>query len=368
MPGRCPARRARSPTTKTVPTHINITAAPADGAAVSPSGQLGSISVPAVLTNAQARALELMVALGNLFYEGRGAATCAVRPRLFPLLVGPTGAGKTWLVRQAAEKLRVKPLHLTFGSWLPLGNRHERPTQFTIIDALLRSERVALHLDELDKVGAAATSDWARCVFNDLWNVLDHQLEAGLFFSSEGSGRSCRGASEAGRELSETYGAFGFLRPCHVATIEQFACFVAERARNGLWIVGLGTWQHLFEENGDARRIGFGANRDRAVPAADADAAIVVRIRRHGHIPRELLARFSTELLVLNYPTPAELAMLLESLGINALARAADTTVSADDLDLDVAGMRVLESLVTRLLLRRQALQSREVCRTDIAP
>ena len=123
----------------------------------------------------------------------------------------------------------------------------------------------------------------------------------------------------------------------------------------------------MFENNGHDRRIGFNANRG-AVPAADADAAIVDRIRRAGHIPRELLARFSTELLVLNYPTAAELTVLLESLGINALARAADTTVSADDLDLGVAGMRTLESVVTRLLLRQQALQSRKTLPPEIAP
>jgi hypothetical protein len=351
---------------KTVSTNFDISAALAGTATVLPSEHPGAISPSAVLTNAQAHALETMVALGNLFFNGQSISTCASKPRLFPLIVGPTGAGKSWLVRQAAEKLHVKPLHLTFGSWLPLGNRHDRPTQFTIIDALLRTERVALHLDELDKVGAAATSDWARSIFNDLWNVLDHQLEAGLFFSSEGPGRSCRYASEPGRELIETYGAFGLLRPDHTATAENFGRFVAERARSGLWIVGSGTWQSVFEENDEARRIGFSANREQAVPAANA--AIAERIRRAGYIPRELLARFSTELLVLNYPTAAELALLLESLGINALARAAETTVSADDLDLGVAGMRTLESVVTRLLLRRQALQCRHILPPEITP
>ncbi len=91
-------------------------------------------------------------------------------------------------------------------------------------------------------------------------------------------------------------------------------------ARSGLWIVGSGTWQHLFEKHGDGRRIGFNTDRNQVLCAADADAAIVDRIRGAGHIPRELLARFSTELLVLTYPTPAELTVLLESLGINALA------------------------------------------------
>lgn len=47
--------------------------------------------------------------------------------------------------------------------------------------------------------------------------------------------------------------------------------------------------------------------------------------------------------------------------------RAADTTVSADDLDLGVAGMRTLESVVTRLLLRRQALQGLAGVPPDIA-
>jgi hypothetical protein len=86
------------------------------------------------------------------------------------------------------------------------------------------------------------------------------------------------------------------------------------------------------------------------------------------YIPRELLARFSTELLALNYPTPAELTVLLESLGINALARAAGTTITAEDLDLGVAGMRTLESVVTRLLLRQQARQSQKTFSPEIAP
>ena len=118
----------------------------------------GSVEVrPMVLTAAQSRALDAMVALGNLFFDGGAAGICAIRPRLFPLLVGPTGAGKSWLVRQAVDQLGGNLLHLTFGNWLPLGTRHERSTQFTIIDSLLQFERVVLHVDELDKVGAEAS-------------------------------------------------------------------------------------------------------------------------------------------------------------------------------------------------------------------
>lgn len=53
--------------------------------------------------------------------------------------------------------------------------------------------------------------------------------------------------------------------------------------------------------------------------------------------------------------------MLVESLGINALSRAAGVMDTPDDLDLNVVGMRTLESLVTRLLLRLQKLQGDQV-------
>ena len=323
---------------------------------------------PPILTGGQARALESMVALGELFYACGTTGLCAIRPRLFPLLVGPTGAGKSWLVRQVAEKLAVKLLPITFGSWLPLGARLDRPTQFTIIDALLRYDRVALHLDELDKVGSEVSTDWGRSIFNDLWNVLDHRLDAASFLENDFAARTQRGSIDPGLDLCDKYHAFGLLQIEHVGSADRFVRFIAERARHGLWIVGSGTWQKVFENARDSRRIGFAPAAGQGSALATPDAAIVDQIRASGAIPAELLARFSTELLVLTYPNPAELAQLIESLGINALARAAGTTVTPGDLDLTVAGMRTLESLVTKLLLRFDARRRAELAAMDLPP
>ncbi len=57
-----------------------------------------------LLTHAQCQAVERIVRLGSLYYSGL-AAGCRIKPRLWPLMVGPTGSGKSFLAREAAHLL-----------------------------------------------------------------------------------------------------------------------------------------------------------------------------------------------------------------------------------------------------------------------
>jgi hypothetical protein len=51
------------------------------------------------------------------------------------------------------------------------------------------------------------------------------------------------------------------------------------------------------------------------------------------------------------YPTPEETSQLLESTGITALASQVGATISPEQLDWNLGGMRVLENLATRLVI-----------------
>jgi hypothetical protein len=128
---------------------------------------------------------------------------------------------------------------------------------------------------------------------------------------------------------------------------------------DNLWIVGSGTWQNVFEHR-QARTISFQQGGEAAL-AIDS-ASIAEAIRTSKVIPTELSARFATDLLILEYPTPAETERLLEVCGLKQLAAEVGLEVTRKDVTYAVAGMRALESLKTRLLLT-QLRQDREAQR-----
>ncbi len=54
----------------------------------------------------------------------------SIRPRLARFIAGPTGTGKSFLVRRLAEQLELPLLDLAASNWIPLGcsQRGARPT------------------------------------------------------------------------------------------------------------------------------------------------------------------------------------------------------------------------------------------------
>jgi SpoVK/Ycf46/Vps4 family AAA+-type ATPase len=235
--------------------------------------------------------------------------------RLNGLIVGPTGAGKSFLAESVARQLGAKYFRVTRGDWLPTGCRDKRSTAFQVLDQVLSYDRVVLHLDELDKF-SNLQGEWSASIGADLWNILDKKFQITEYLRET--------TFKEGEKITEQD--------------------VARRVRLGLWILGSGTWQDVFANSRGRPSIGFGCGR---AEASDVGFAEIVR---SNEISPELLLRFS-EPVFLHYPTEEETSQLLDSTGISALASQVGATISAEQLDWNLGGIRVLENLATRLVI-----------------
>lgn len=261
-----------------------------------------------------------LVRLGELFFD-QNRPRLAIEPRLHPLIVGKTGAGKGHVISHVAQRLNCTLLHLTFGAWVVNGASAEyRPTLWAILDKLLDEDRLIVVIDEIDKFDADVTqnlSNWSRSCCNELWGLLDHRLPIDTFLKNA---RSDALNTPIIREILET------------------------RARSGLWIVGIGTWQNLHAKQ--TRAIGFAPDH------TDAEVdSVASRLGTESGLSVELLYRFNPLPIILPYPTPAELNELLEETGIARLAKERGVNIDPNALDLSRGGMRVIEDLVTQILL-----------------
>ena len=265
-------------------------------------------------TNSHRAARDTLLAMGNLFFSGKHTLPM-IRLRLNGLIVGPTGAGKSFLAESVARQLSAKYFRVTRGDWLPTGCRDKRSTAFQVLDQVLSYDRVVLHLDELDKF-SNLQGEWSASIGADLWNILDKKFQITEYLRET--------TFKEGEKITEQD--------------------VARRVRLGLWILGSGTWQDVFANSRGRPSIGFGCGR---AGASDEGFAEIVR---SNEISPELLLRFS-EPVFLHYPTEEETSQLLDSTGISALASQVGATISAEQLDWNLGGIRVLENLATRLVI-----------------
>jgi len=269
-----------------------------------------------ILTQNQSTVLEQLKLMWDIFFW-KDFSTFPVKPRLDPLIAGPTGAGKSHLIRSLAGWAKAKYFPVTFGSWMPQGTKSDTggPTVFSILDTVETHSRVILHIDELDKFREDFSQTWSRSVLNDLWNTLDRNFPIEDWIKARS-------------------------RP--LLTLND----MRERVRRNLWIVGTGTWQELFE-NRKRGTVGFSSTN------AVVENEISDSIRESKIIPPELLSRFNVDILLLEYPTTREEKQnLIDSTGITELARQAGVTVTPDMLNFEKGGMREIESIMTRLLLQ----------------
>lgn len=283
-----------------------------------------SDSLDAHLTGSQRHVLGECTRLGEAFF-GERRAGLQLEPRLFPLVVAPTGSGKTHLTRLLAQRLRADLVRIHRANYIVQGAR-SRPTIFRVCEQLARrpGRRVLIHIDELDKFsgdsGAAMPrSDWGSSVFGDVFDILAGDFPVDNFLAEEGG------------KLKDTVSADE----------------LRSRAKKSVFIVGTGTFQAVFDA-ATKKALGFASLRsEKSVSYEDIVAS--------GIVSRELLARFHTPALVLENPEPGEVRALVERNGIAALAREVGYNLTEKDLDIRSAGFRGLESLATRLLLMRTA-------------
>ena len=125
-----------------------------------------------LFTQSQQAARNTLLQMGKLFYSG-----VQIMPdlnlRLQPLLIGPTGVGKSQIVKTAANRLGAYYLRICRGDWNVVGSRAGRPTTYQVLDYVATYPRVLLHLDELDKLTDLQSGDWSAALAGNLWSILD---------------------------------------------------------------------------------------------------------------------------------------------------------------------------------------------------
>lgn len=129
------------------------------------------------LTQSQTEAHRRIAAMARAFFA-RPDFPCKIQPRLMPLLFGPTGVGKSSLLRRVAEENDAAFIRTSAGEWVPIGARSVRPTVGAILSALADSPSgaVVVLVDELDKVCGDSDSTWARSVLTEIYATLDRSI------------------------------------------------------------------------------------------------------------------------------------------------------------------------------------------------
>lgn len=271
-----------------------------------------------IFTRNQRSILVRLLEMADVFYFTE--ATGPIRPRLFPLLIGPTGAGKSHIVKAIATQLGCDFLSITAGDWIVQGATADyEPSVYLILERVAKHDRVLLFLDELDKLRAEWDSSWARSVCTDIWRVLDHQLPTAAYLKSARS--TLAEVTLSNNELQR-------------------------RVPRSLWIVAAGTWQSLFTTHAS---IGFQSGSRTSAPTVSS-----ATIAASQTIPVELLRRFHPEVLQLQYPGPEETSALYDASGLTMAANEVGLALDPARHDWNQGGMRSLEAIWTEVAILRR--------------
>ncbi len=281
------------------------------------------------LTRRQRTILDYCTSLAQIFFDTERKPS-PIKPRLYPLLCAPTGAGKSALVKEIAHRINAHYLRIQRGDFVPQHTK-TRSTLFQLLDTLVAQprRRMICHLDELDKYvvaagGAAPVQEWSAGIWNDIFLLVE-------------------GAAEL---PYEDY----LLWPDRVKPQDSDPITVAslrKAVEQRLFLIGSGTWQAVFAKSCEPT-IGFTISEPSEVTAAD--------IVNSNQVSPELLARFHSRLQIMTYPEHDEILQLLEATGIKELADKLEYRLQKQDLDFTRGGFRVLETLYTRLLMIEQTV------------
>ena len=278
-------------------------------------------------SDGQKRAYTSLLEIAELFFF-TDWTELTIKPRLTPLVIGPSGIGKSTVVREVAKELGVPFMRLTASNWVPSGSRDE-PTLLRVHQFLNNNDQGIFFYDELDKfrgsngaTSSAGGGEWSASLVGELFDLLD------------------RAPSQPIKNIS-------------------WSPDILQKLKQDFWMVGSGTWQQAWRDTSKSK-VGFGKS--------DGVGSIVADVRRlvtaTDAIPQELLRRFSCgkgQLIVLPPATSTDFARAAEDFGIRKLAEAMKIPLDFDAAASSGLGARWLEETMAELLL-----QARREDRTDL--
>lgn len=247
-------------------------------------------------------------------------------------MMGPTGTGKTTLAKQLAHRFGAEIVHVSYGSWIVAGAHDENPTLQMIMRRAASARFVVLFIDEIDKFLLAGSQgdSWTIGTRCELWSVLDRALP----WASLATHPKLR------PDLPESM--------CTPEALEG-------HFNSRVFIVGAGTWQHLHRPKS---AVGFG-------PTEGPEEIDATMLNQRAGVPEEVIRRFHTDFIHLEYPTVTELGELIKADGLLELAASHGHPIDVEQLhrEITLRGMSVLTSLKTSLLIKSERKKGRGLVR-----
>jgi hypothetical protein len=253
---------------------------------------------PRHLTSSQAAALRRLSNLASLQGVGEKAG---ILVRNKPLIIGPSGSGKSAIVCRLATLEGLPLLVINAGTWIVYG-AYTNPHTVTVIRRFIRSHRRSiLFIDEIDKIvgGEMAFSHgWSLSVLAECIGILDSDKKLAV----------------CGWKTSDV-----------------------EHLRKSCFVIGAGAWQlHAAK-----------ARRERNVAYADL-------VAENAGIPEEVLFRFNPGLIQILPPGEKDFRQSIRriraELSLPALSVAEETTLVTEAVE-SLRGMRWAEQYLADLLI-----------------
>lgn len=128
----------------------------------------------------QESAFESLLETANAFFKSPWHHL-PVKPRFSRLLVGPSGVGKTHMVRALASEVGAPFYSVDASNWMPLGSVAAQSGDETwqhICEFVAGNDRGIIFIDELDKLGCThgINSAWLQFVRVEIFGLLDRRI------------------------------------------------------------------------------------------------------------------------------------------------------------------------------------------------
>ncbi len=253
---------------------------------------------PRHLTSSQAAALRRLSDLASLQGIGEKAGI-AVRNK--PLLIGPSGSGKSAIARRLAMLEGLPLLTINAGTWIVYG-AYTTPHTLTVIRRFIRDHpQSILLIDEIDKIVPAAgaySHHWSLSVFSEALGILDCDQKLAV----------------SGWKDSDI-----------------------QRLKSSCFVIGAGAWQ-----------------LQAAAARAEGNTGYADQVIENAGIPEEVLFRFNARLVEIRPPTAKDfrsgIRRLRNEMSLPALPQGDEETLINDAVESN-RGMRWLEQYTADLLI-----------------